>query len=347
MSAPDVRDHPQFASPICRRDRFEISSGVEKMKEPDLSGVDPVRVPEARRRIAAIRSYMALPNPTTADAIRIGESVGLSRWRFVRLVRLWREHHDARRLVMDRRNNSGPTSLLDPVAATIVSDVIREMGADAKLATVAERIEARCAAAGVKAPVRPTIWHHMRKMRAASAAPASGPPRIVIGRMWFPLRVEGLPIDAMSMALIAVMLPERIIVAHRVSVGMETPASVTDLVGDIADRQVAEGNGRPLLIEAGDRHAAADQLYLMGLAQMRPHRRSLQIEISKAFGGRLDQLKALYRPSRASAVKKPKTRQAQPLTKAEAIHAITTAIDANNAAISATIPPFKIAACEP
>jgi hypothetical protein len=140
------------------------------MEGIDLSGVDPVRVPEARRRIEAIRTYLALENPRTADAVRIGESVGLSRWRFVRLVTAWRLHRDAKLLVMDRRNDSGPTSSISPVTAGIMDEVIREVGTNATLRSIAERIGARCADVGLEAPGQPTIWRELRKRHPPPAA---------------------------------------------------------------------------------------------------------------------------------------------------------------------------------
>lgn len=310
------------------------------MEEPDFSGVDPARVPEARRRIAAIRSYLALPKPTTADANRISKSVGLSRWTFVRLVRAWTEYRDARRLVVDRSGSSGRETIIDPAAVEIIDEAIRDFGTDAKLASIAGWIEAHCLEKGIVPPARSTIWKHIRKVQAAASTPVSGPPRIVIGRMWFQLPVEGLPAEAMPMALVAVLLPERIIVAHRVSADTEGQPSVTDLIGDLADRQTDDGETRPLLISAEDRHAAAAQLDLIGLGNIRSPRRSLQIEISKAFGGRLGQLKVTYRPSRAGTAQKRKVRQVQPLTKAEATDAIETAIDAHNAATLTAAPPF-------
>ena len=49
------------------------------MTEPDLSGIEPARVPEVRRRLEAIRTYLALPEPNGRDAIRLAQSIGLTR----------------------------------------------------------------------------------------------------------------------------------------------------------------------------------------------------------------------------------------------------------------------------
>lgn len=313
------------------------------MEEPDFSGIDPVRVPEARRRIAAIRAYLALPNPRTADAIRIGESVGLSRWTFVRLARAWSEYGEARRLVLDRRADSGRGTIIDPIAAAIIDEATEEFGADAKLATIAKWVEARCLDAGVATPADTTIWKRMRKTRAAKNAPTSGPPRIIVGRMWFHLPVEGHPSGSMPMALVAVMLPERLIVAHRVSVDPEAWPSVSGLIEDLAGRQTPGGEVRPLLLAADDLRASAAKLDAVGLGDLRPHRRALQIELSKAFRGKLGQLKASYRPT-TRAAKKPKIIQARPLTEAEAADAITTAIEAHNSATLMLVPAFMFAA---
>lgn len=311
------------------------------MEEPDFSDVDPLRVPEARRRIAAIRSYLALAQPTTVDAIRIGRSIGLSRWRFVRLVAVWQAHRDAKLLVLDRRNDSGPASTIDPVATAIVEEVARKYGPDAKLPAIVAQIRSRCADVGVQAPSQPTIWRQLRKMQVKKDLPDSGPPRIVIGRMWFLLPVLDQT-DAKPMALVAVMLPERLIVGHRVAVDSQAPPSIGDLIAELAERHADGAAPRPLLIDVEDRRNGADQLELSGLATVRPWRRSLQIEISRAFGGRLGQIKAIYKRKRVS-TKKLKIRQAQPLTRAEAIDAIENAISAHNAAIATDLPQFAIA----
>lgn len=312
------------------------------MEGIDLSGIDPVRVPEARRRIEAIHTYTALKNPTTADAVRIGESIGLSRSRFVRLVAAWRLHRDAKLLVMDRRNDSGPASSISPDVAGIMEAVIREADNGGTLRSIVERIKARCADVGLDAPAQPTVWREMRKMQAVGNLPVSGPPRIVIGRMWFHLPVEGQRPGTMPVALIAVMLPERLIVARRVSTDPDAPPEVEALVDDVAGCQEAGGEARPLLIGSDDWAAAATRLDTLGLSDVRPCRRSLQIEVSKAFGGKLGQLRVAFRPLAMRSDASPRIRQARPLTMTEAIEAIDAAIEANNVATEVSIPPFVI-----
>ena len=45
------------------------------MPEPDFAGIEPARVPEAKRRLAAIDKYLSLPSPTGEDAIRLARSI--------------------------------------------------------------------------------------------------------------------------------------------------------------------------------------------------------------------------------------------------------------------------------
>ena len=45
------------------------------MSEPDFSGIDPLRVPEARRRVATIEKFLELPAPTAADSQRFANSI--------------------------------------------------------------------------------------------------------------------------------------------------------------------------------------------------------------------------------------------------------------------------------
>lgn len=104
------------------------------MSEPDFSGIDPLRVPEARRRVEAIRRYLALEAPSSADTTRIASTIGLSRVQFGRLVRAWRDHRDAALLVVGKRGSSptGPTSPGRPSCArraTIAAEAGRQVTA--------------------------------------------------------------------------------------------------------------------------------------------------------------------------------------------------------------------------
>ena len=317
------------------------------MSEPDFSGIDPLRVPEARRRIAALTEYLALPNPTTADVVRISERIGISRWQFQRLARVWREHRDPKLLVIGRRGPATRSYDIAPRAADITREEIAKAGADAELATVAPEVERRCQAEGVPPLARPTIWNYIREARQAGAA-SGGPPRIVIGRMWFHLPVtalpDGTPGTDMPTLLVAVALPERVILAWRISFDDRSPPSVADLISDLLSRRSLGAASRALLMEPVDRRAAADVLAANGLAAVRSHSRSLQRQMSSAFGGRLGRLAALYRRALARPqTKRVISRQDERITPDAAEAVIEEAIEASNAAAACDrVPAFDI-----
>ncbi len=58
----------------------------------DMSGVDPLRINEVRRRVAVVKSYLTLTGPTDADKNTHAVQLGLSVNQFLALVRAWREH---------------------------------------------------------------------------------------------------------------------------------------------------------------------------------------------------------------------------------------------------------------
>jgi hypothetical protein len=317
------------------------------MSEPDLSGIDPLRVPEARRRIASLNEYLALPDPTTADAKRISAKIGLSPWYFQRLARIWSEHRNPAMIVVSRRGPSNRDYGVDPRAAAIVRQEIEKAGSNAELATVAPQIERRCRSENVIPPARATIWNHIRKAQAATGV-AAGPPRLIIGRMWFHLPVteliDGWPGSDMPTLLVVVALPERIILAHRISVDERYPPSVADLVTDLVPYQSTGAQPRPLLMDAADRRAARNALATSGLGGIRPHKRSLQRQLARAFGGRLGSLSALYQRSLARPESKRIVQRQDERISPEAAQAvIRDAVQAHNLAAADSPPEFTIA----
>lgn len=314
------------------------------MEEADYSGIDPLRVPEARRRVAALNAFLKLPDPSAADVRRFASSIGLSRNPFLRLARVWREHRDARLLVVGKRGASTRKYNVDPRAKDIAYEVIAQIGAAATLAGTAPEIERRCAAEKLAPPARSTINNYIKDARASTAEPASGPPRIVIGRMWFHLPIKGSRADAMPNLLAAVMLPERIIVAHSISTDPLSPPSISDLIDRLAITSTPGTTPRPLLLDAEDRRVGADALARAGLGCTRSHYRSVQRELSKAFAGRLGPLSAIYQRRMARpATKRVITRQDEPLDQYEVVKIIDNAVRSHNAATLMAVPTFELA----
>lgn len=314
------------------------------MNEPDFSGINPLRVPEARRRIEAINAYLRLASPTSADTSNIASGIGLSRNQFSRLVRVWRDHRDARLLVIGKRGAATRDYGINPGAIAIANEIIAAAGFAATLATVAPEIERRCSEEGITPPSRQTIYNYIRTARMAAPGLGEGPPRILAGRMWFHMPVLGEPLDAMPMLLAAVLMPERIIVTHLVSTAANLPPSVGELLDNLAKLQTAGASPRPLLLNADDRRAAATPLAWSGLDQIRSHDRSVQRELSKSFAGQLGPLAVVYQRSMARpATKRVVTRQDEPLPAAQVVAIIAAAVNSHNVAVGLEIPAFELA----
>lgn len=315
------------------------------MSEPDFSGIDPLRVPEARRRVAAIEEYLKMPSPTSADTERFANTVGLSRVQFGRLARVWRDHRDARLLVIGKRGAAARDYGIDDRAAEMANRLIREAGASATLAGVAPEIERLCAEAGIQPPARGTINNWIRAERNRADVPMDGPPRIVIGRMWFHLPTAGMPASTMPTLLAAIALPERIVLAHGVSTDPTVPPSVSDLIDRLAGMRTVGAPPRPLLLDSDDRRVGAAGLDRAGLGGTRSHNRSVQRELSKAFAGRLGPLAVIHQRGMARpATKRVISRQDQPLPAGQIVTTIEDAIDSHNTAMLAGPPSFDLVA---
>ena len=313
------------------------------MNEPDFSGIDPLRLPEARRRVAEITTFLQLPARTIADADRHASNLGISRFQLYRLAKVWREHRKPSMLVVSKRGGVSRDYGIPARSIEIANEEIAAAGPSGELATIALTVEMRCAGEGIAPPSRPTLWSYIMKARAEAVA-ASGPPSVVIGRFWFHLPIAGEGSGELPMVLAAVLLPERVIVAHVISADSANPPSVGDLVDALVGRCTPLATSRPLLLESGDRHAAARSLSLAGLDRVTAHPRSVQRTLARAFGERLGTLKAIYRRSSAKPGKKGViNRLSRPLQAEDAERVIADAIDANNAMHSIVMPEFSIA----
>lgn len=313
------------------------------MNELDFSGIDPLRVPEARRRVTAISDYLKLPAPTSEHTQSFAASIGLSRNQFCRLARVWRDYREPALLVIGKRGASTRDYGVDERAIEIANEIITFAGASAKLTKVTTEVGERCAVEGVVPPARATINNYIRKALASASNVGAGPPRVVVGRMWFHLPVSGVPTNSMPTMLAAIMLPERMIVAHSISTDPMTPPLVSNLIDNVAALSTDAKPSRPLLLDPDDRRVAAEALTRAGLGKTRSHNRSVQRELSHAFGGRLGELTAIYQRTMARpATKRVITRQDQALNALEVVEIIEGAVQAHNAELGVR-PEFALA----
>lgn len=312
------------------------------MSEPDLSGIDPLRVPEVRRRIAALEAYLSISSASTADAVKLGKSVGLSHAQFQRLARVWRDHRNPNLLGVGPRGRSKRDYGITPRAIEIAHETIALSAPEDRVTEISAAIEARCAEEDVARPSRPTIWNYVRAAR--KTAPVSGPPRIVIGRMWFHLPMLDRPVDAMPTLFAATLLPEGIVLAHRISTDPMIPPSVSDLISEVGSLLSPAAPIRELVIDDIDQRAASPALFDAGLSIMPRRSHSAQRDLSRSMAGKLGPLDAIYRRARARpATRKTATRFETPLDPTEVVAAIESTIASNNQAATEPAPKFDIA----
>lgn len=319
------------------------------MNEPDFSGINPLRVPTARRRLAAIREYLALPDRTADDTIRIGQSIGLSRWAFQRLVKVWTQYKRVELLVENKADPTHKKRTIPDRVIEMLRDEIFKAGPDASLKKLKPIIAARCADEGYQAPSSATIDRHLQLARTERPEMMGGEPRIIIGRVSFHLPVKEDRTDAIAhplpQVILAVALPECIVLQYQVSVNLDEPPSVEKLVQDLLSGQTTEAKARPLMMDPIDRRLTRDLFKRFGIKKIDPNKSAVQKEMARAFGAKFGNLIPIYHPNHAKPGRRlVLTRQDEPLTKDEAIAAIENAIAKNNDSRLATKPEYTIKA---
>lgn len=149
--------------------------------DEDIGRTDAVRAArwgEARRRIAILRRYMSLENPSVADADDAAAEIGVKRRMLYMLVRVMR--------VQSEMRAAGPRPAKTRIAPE-VDDLIREMVAAAdpaaSLNSIAEGIREEARRRGLPPPQNKTVRTRLEQARAAHRAAAdrsSGTPEFAI-----------------------------------------------------------------------------------------------------------------------------------------------------------------------
>ncbi|WP_294293737.1 hypothetical protein [uncultured Sphingomonas sp.] len=188
------------------------------MSELDLSGIDPLRRDEVRRRIEVLDRYLAIKHPKRTDAQRHADEIGIGIAQFYRLAKTWRLHRKPQMVGAGERGR--PRTRRDgvpPKSRSIVAEVIDELGADAKLADLLREVARRCEAAGTVTPSRGALWTYVMDSRATSRIRTDEPRRIVVGRFWAELPTVHGGGTMFPEVAIALLLPKRTITGTDIS----------------------------------------------------------------------------------------------------------------------------------
>ena len=136
----------------------------------DMTGVDPLRFAEVRRRVGAIREYLSLHEPTDDERATHAATLGLSVNQFMALVRAWREYGRASAIsgAGAQKGTPRPTgaSTLPPASKSVAMKVIASVDPGTSLVEIVRLTKERCESLGLKCPSRNTIWNLLRAFRS-------------------------------------------------------------------------------------------------------------------------------------------------------------------------------------
>ena len=149
------------------------SPAASNLDDVDLTGVDPLRIEEVRRRVIAVKSYLRITEPTDQDRRRHAGELNLSVNQFLGLVRAWKEHGHAAAIAGAGAARGTPRSAgprhLPTVSKDAAREVVAALGPDVPHVEAVQAVEARCASLGVKSPSKSTIWNMVMAARRDAA----------------------------------------------------------------------------------------------------------------------------------------------------------------------------------
>lgn len=299
-------------------------------KDIDMSGVDPVRVPEIRRRVAVLDEYVAVRRPSADVRKSYAERLGLSVSQLYYLARVWRIERNAANIPGARSKFTAPRPRrLDPRVTGIAQQVIDELGPTSRRMIVLAEVARRCAEASIDPPSNSTVTNMLAAARSTMVDPTGLAPKILIDEVTAKLPVLDGDTVTMPRVLVAVMLPQRRIIAAEIGCGADTPPSLTALMKTIKASARPDGVRLPIRARHVDDGGLAD------VGANTHHGADDGPGLSQVLGNELGGVGLLYRPSMA----RPGSvlaaaRHASPISGDEAHRIIRAAIAEHNAALS-------------
>lgn len=215
--------------------------------EIDLTGVDPARWPEIRRRVAILDQYVKLWRPAEEVRKKYAKRMGLALSTFMAIARIWRENRSASSIPGARASNSLPTARrIDPRSVEIMHETIADLGPSSRRVDVLKEVERRCVTAGIANPSNSSITNLLDKMRETADAAKDFAPEILIDECAVKLpAVHGSDIY-MPHVLVAVALPQGTIVAADIGRGPDDPPSIARLAERLDKALLATGDRLPI-----------------------------------------------------------------------------------------------------
>ena len=298
----------------------------------DLTGVDPARWPEIRRRVTILNDYVALRRPPQAVRRRFARRIGLSESQLMHLARVWRLGRDAARIPGAHSRTSVRKPRRIPARSVeIMRETIGELGSLARRKDVLAEVTRRCAAEDVAVPSDSTISNMLAEARSEIEHPNDLEPEILIDECSVTLPVATGGASAMPRLLIAITLPQRRIVATEISFDPLRAPAILNLMRSIAG--VTDHSRAPVRLRAP--HLSVEERMAIGAIGIEEGRGLPTL--SRVMGGRLGGLRVIYQVSKARAGETlTAARHASTLNRHDATIAIGDAVASHNVKMAAT-----------
>ncbi|WP_294235161.1 hypothetical protein [uncultured Sphingomonas sp.] len=262
------------------------------MEELDMSGVDPLRRAEVRRRIAVIQDFIAIAKPNDVDRKGHADRLELSVGQFLALVRAWKEYRRPSAIsgsgfTRGKERRTGPRHLAAEVKRA-AREVIASLDADLTLKQTVAAVNDALAAQGLKAPSRSTIWNMVMDARQHVVVETDDDV-VLVTRCWIRLPIAA-PDGAMSYPelVLAVRPSTGAIIAASMGTDDQVPARMAAAVLEVArDAEIRVEN------------ALADPFELAGARVIRLLSHNGRRELARALGRGFGQMRIVYQPVRA------------------------------------------------
>lgn len=309
------------------------------MRDPDLSGIDPMRRAEARRRIAILDDYLAIQNPAHSQTEAAARKMGVKLSRFYEIVQRWRIRRDPALVGVGRRGYKASRSdgLTDIVKA-IIQDAIEHLGADVPHLDIVREVSKRCADAGQNAPSIGAIWTYVMDSRSVRPLESPIDADLVIGRVGVKVPISAGDALHYPEVAIAAFIPTKEIVGVHIACEPGVRANVALCLASAYARLHKDAEAPVLIIDDVELSAVIPVHLARFGSEPRRKNGSPRAMFSRMFGRTLGGARIFYRAQRSSPAKLTAARSASPLERQDAVAMILEAIVQHNQGVTANRP---------